>query len=148
MLSKRQSEGNTCPNSKVHGANMGPTWVLSSPGGPHCWPHGPYYLGQLSFRFARCLSMVQRRRGWHSVGLAKHRRLLIRSWYDGIVGLRSVTGIGIIRNKFGLYIKYRTKAIVCNLSIFCSSYTSPTTSQMVPAMICINFVNQQCMGDW
>ena len=23
------------PNSKVHGANMGPTWVLSSPGGPH-----------------------------------------------------------------------------------------------------------------
>ena len=23
------------PHSKVHGANMGPTWVLSSPGGPH-----------------------------------------------------------------------------------------------------------------
>ena len=25
----------TYPDSKVHGANMGPTWVLSAPGGPH-----------------------------------------------------------------------------------------------------------------
>ena len=23
------------PDSKVHGADMGPTWVLSAPGGPH-----------------------------------------------------------------------------------------------------------------
>ena len=23
------------PDSKVHGANMGPTWVLLAPGGPH-----------------------------------------------------------------------------------------------------------------
>ena len=27
--------GNNAPHSKVHGANMGPTWVLSAPGGPH-----------------------------------------------------------------------------------------------------------------
>ena len=26
---------NTLPDSKFHGANMGPTWVLSAPGGPH-----------------------------------------------------------------------------------------------------------------
>ena len=25
-------------NSKVHGANMGPTWVLSAPDGPHVDP--------------------------------------------------------------------------------------------------------------
>ena len=25
----------TTPDNKVHGANMGPTWVLSSPDGPH-----------------------------------------------------------------------------------------------------------------
>ena len=25
-------------DSKVHGANMGPTWVLSAPGGPHVGP--------------------------------------------------------------------------------------------------------------
>ena len=24
-----------CPGGKVHGANMGPTWVLSAPDGPH-----------------------------------------------------------------------------------------------------------------
>ena len=28
----------THPDSKVHGANMGPTWVLSSPDGPHVGP--------------------------------------------------------------------------------------------------------------
>ena len=26
------------PDSKVHGANMDPTWVLSAPGGPHVGP--------------------------------------------------------------------------------------------------------------
>ena len=26
------------PDSKVHRANMGPTWVLSAPGGPHVGP--------------------------------------------------------------------------------------------------------------
>ena len=27
-----------CPDSKVHGSNMGPTWVLSAPDGPHVGP--------------------------------------------------------------------------------------------------------------
>ena len=27
-----------CPDSKVHGANMRPTWVLSAPDGPHVGP--------------------------------------------------------------------------------------------------------------
>ena len=26
------------PDCKIHGANMGPTWVLSVPGGPHFGP--------------------------------------------------------------------------------------------------------------
>ena len=29
---------NTVPDYKVHGANMGPTWVLSAPDGPHVGP--------------------------------------------------------------------------------------------------------------
>ena len=29
------------PDSKVHGANMGPTWILLAP----CWPHEPCYQG-------------------------------------------------------------------------------------------------------
>ena len=28
----------TFPDSKVHGANMGPIWVLSAPDGPHVGP--------------------------------------------------------------------------------------------------------------
>ena len=34
-----------CPDSKVHGANMGPNWVLSAPDGPHVGPHEPCYQG-------------------------------------------------------------------------------------------------------
>ena len=30
--------GNGFPDSKVHGANMGPTWVLAAPDGPHVGP--------------------------------------------------------------------------------------------------------------
>ena len=33
------------PDSKVHGANMGPTWVPSAPGGAHAGPHKPCYKG-------------------------------------------------------------------------------------------------------
>ena len=42
--------GIATPDSKVHGANMGPTWLLSAPDGPHVRPmnvaiwddtHGP-----------------------------------------------------------------------------------------------------------
>ena len=29
---------NAAPDSKVHGAYMGPTWVLSAPDGPHVGP--------------------------------------------------------------------------------------------------------------
>ena len=29
------------PDSNVHGANMGPTWVLSAPDGPHVGPMNP-----------------------------------------------------------------------------------------------------------
>ena len=31
------------PDSKVHGANMGPTWTLSDPRWAPCWPHEPCY---------------------------------------------------------------------------------------------------------
>ena len=34
----RKSRSKTSPDSNVHGANMGPTWVLSSPGGPRVGP--------------------------------------------------------------------------------------------------------------
>ena len=33
------------PGNQVHGANIGPTWVLSAPDGPLCLPHEPCYQG-------------------------------------------------------------------------------------------------------
>ena len=33
------------PDSKIHGANMGPTWGRQDPGGPHVNPHEPCCLG-------------------------------------------------------------------------------------------------------
>ena len=36
------------PDSKVHGANMGPTWVLSAPDGPHVGPMNLAIMATLS----------------------------------------------------------------------------------------------------
>ena len=36
---------NVRPNNQAHGANMGPTWVLSAPRWAPCWPHEPCYQG-------------------------------------------------------------------------------------------------------
>ena len=57
---------NGSPDSKVHVANMGPTWVLSVPGGPHV---GPWTLLSWSHTFIRkhcciCFRVVGRRDGW------------------------------------------------------------------------------------
>ena len=52
----------TYPDSKVHGANMGPTWVLSAPDGPHV---GPIYF---AIRVAAPLAHIFRKRvsyGWY-----------------------------------------------------------------------------------
>ena len=32
------TQAHNSPGSRVHGTNMGPTWVLSAPGGPHVGP--------------------------------------------------------------------------------------------------------------
>ena len=46
------------PDSKVQGANMWPTWVLSSPGGPHVDPVNfaileAFLLVELKMQFAK-----------------------------------------------------------------------------------------------
>ena len=48
FTSFRRNGANYIPHSKVHGANMGPTWVLSSPGGPMLAP-GNFLSGMLCF---------------------------------------------------------------------------------------------------
>ena len=37
------------PDSKVHGANMGPIWGRQDPGGQKCWPHELYCLESITF---------------------------------------------------------------------------------------------------
>ena len=47
------------PDSKVRGANMGPTWALSAPDGPHVAPmnldiwdyNKPWYYGKIRYLF-------------------------------------------------------------------------------------------------
>ena len=41
----------TVPDSNDHGANMGPTWVLSAPGGPHVGPMNLALGGLLQYSF-------------------------------------------------------------------------------------------------
>ena len=43
---------NDIPDSKVHGANMGPTWVLSAPAGPHI---GPMNLAIRGIKYAKAV---------------------------------------------------------------------------------------------
>ena len=44
------------PDSKVHGANIGPTWVLSAPDGPHVGPMNLAIRDSTGVRFPEWLS--------------------------------------------------------------------------------------------
>ena len=59
------------PDSKVHGANMGPTWVLSAPDGPHVGPMnlairvGTYDWNQTIYLKSTCIeAKVKKCRWW------------------------------------------------------------------------------------
>ena len=51
----------TNPDIKVHGANMGPTGVLSAPGGPH--------VGPINLAVRECIHMHSP--GWMRICLAR-----------------------------------------------------------------------------
>ena len=56
------------PDSKVHGANMGPTWVLSAPDGPHVGPMNLAIRGKLSQNLAFFSQLLKDRNHfwiWH-----------------------------------------------------------------------------------
>ena len=48
---------NDFPDSKVHGANMGPTWVLSAPAGPHVGPMN-FAIRVAVFSFTHAITML------------------------------------------------------------------------------------------
>ena len=45
LVHRIEAIGPSIPDSKVHGANMGPTRGRQDPGGPHVDPHELCYLG-------------------------------------------------------------------------------------------------------
>ena len=61
------------PDSKVHGANIGPTWVLSAPDGPHVGPMN------LAVRVVKSLQLI-----WRSIGLrtTANRQEIIDKWHN------------------------------------------------------------------
>ena len=58
------------PDSKVHGTNAGPTWVLSAPGGPHIGPMNlaimVYQIHMLGSR-GQCNDSVRKSNFLHAV---------------------------------------------------------------------------------
>ena len=80
--------GKQCPDSKVHGANMGPTWVLSAPDGPHVGPMNLaiiaewYRCTRVALGFpvsceASCTPVTAA--SWHLNGLTRHGLSLVVS---------------------------------------------------------------------
>ena len=66
---------NTIPDSKVHGANMGPTWVLVGPRWAPYWPDEPCYQGSY-YRTASHLEMGSVNVEWrHSDATLKYWQL-------------------------------------------------------------------------
>ena len=71
------------PESKVNGANMGPTWVLSAPGGPHVGPMNLAIWGVQRWQPLRGnTSYVLERLGQHGSPLISNRI----TWHPGHVG--------------------------------------------------------------
>ena len=55
------------PPYPVHGANMGPNWVLSAPDGPHVGP----------MNLAIRVDTVERQPSWSRIQCVKHRQMLV-----------------------------------------------------------------------
>ena len=95
---------NIDPDSKVHGANMGPTWVLSAPDGPHVGPWTLLSRDAASFAHCHDLYPVIYHFGIHYFyGLVPRRRnyiataLQLRHSYTGpSVYLQQIHNAGII----------------------------------------------------
>ena len=87
-------QGLPYPDSKVHGANMGPTWVLVAPGGSH--------VGPMDLAIRVSLSVWVISRPWHSAGamtpIRKPERLRM-GWVTGATPAKNTANAaGALRN--------------------------------------------------
>ena len=95
----------SCPDSKVHWANMGPIWVLSAPDGPHVGPMNLAIMGitalccsaQAPHIMALCVLMctvfthccgIQSRNArlllLHFCSSNFHNGHIVQGWYSGV----------------------------------------------------------------
>ena len=74
------------PDNKVHGANMGPTWVLSGPRWAPCWPHEPRYQGSSSVisKNVDCPWMLEILRKHRKKNLSINQHFICGCWYQQI----------------------------------------------------------------
>ena len=82
------------PNSKVHGANMGPTWDLSAPDGPHVGPMN------LAIRVVIRRSMLDRCETFHLIRICWQYLCIVRPvghpcWWHPVILLLMNTWIHI-----------------------------------------------------
>ena len=86
--------GKTFPDSKIHGANMGPIWVRQDPGGPHVGPiNFAIWVTQLKITIGSMSALINDRLDgtiWHqNMGIFS----FMKTWlhfaplflYDGLV---------------------------------------------------------------
>ena len=101
----------TSPDSKVHGTNMGPTWVLSAPDGPHIGPMNlairqlSVWVGALRMacggdpgrRVPTVRSGHQLMIGWHALSAPRqphsHNGLLWVWWCRGSAAVPETTSV-------------------------------------------------------
>ena len=87
---QRSSNAETLyPDNKIHGANMGPTWVLSAPDGPHV---GPLYLAIRVFM------------SWHQ---SAHISLLLHYW-PFVMGIHHSSFIPLIKGQMSSHCYSKT----------------------------------------
>ena len=76
---KKTGSIHNVPDSKVHGANMGPTWYLSAPDGPHV---GPMNLAIRGLLHLNAIQWV-----WYLILHVQYHWLLPASWHDDTLDL-------------------------------------------------------------
>ena len=77
----------TVRDSKVHGANTGPTWVLSAPGGPHIGPMNLAIRGLMQSQgmqpMTAELSNINCKTVWDSILLPSNSAFITAKWHQG-----------------------------------------------------------------
>ena len=84
VLARQQNHFHGFPDSKVHGSNMGPTWVLSAPDGPQV---GPMHLAiRVSATLPACYHRIALSYNLNNRGpVNQHGLTIIQTWISNYI---------------------------------------------------------------